>query len=156
LISACLLGEACRYDGGSKPNERLRQWARTGDALALCPEQLGGLPTPRPAARIAGDGGEAVLAGRAEVLAESGASLSDAFRRGARETLRLARAAGCTLAVLKERSPSCGVGELKAQGKVRPGRGVTAALLAREGLTLVSDEDPQLANLLRDADETTP
>jgi uncharacterized protein YbbK (DUF523 family) len=150
LVSACLIGSHCRYDGGSKPSALLRKLALRGRVLPLCPEQLGGLTTPRPPASIADGDGEAVLVGRAEVLGPAGEVLSDAFRRGATRTLALARGQGCRVAVLKERSPSCGVCRLSSPEGSRKGRGVTAALLADAGLQLISDEDRQLAKRLEE------
>ncbi len=147
LASACLIGARCRYDGGGKPRRLLVEMARRGLVLPLCPEQLGGLPTPRPPAELVDGLGEDVLAGRARVLDVLGADRSEAFRRGARETLTRARHHGCRLAVLKERSPSCGVCRL-ADG--REGRGVTAALLAADGFDLISDEDEDLARRLEE------
>ena len=147
LVSACLIGVRCRYDGGSKPRRLLVEMARRGLVLPLCPEQLGGLSTPRVPAELVGGTGEEVLAGEARVVDRSGVDRSEAFRLGARETLSRARRHGCRLAVLKERSPSCGVCRL-ADG--REGLGVTAALLAAEGLDLMSDEDENLARRLEE------
>lgn len=150
LVSACLIGAHCRYDGGSKPVALMREQARLGRILPLCPEQLGGLPTPRPPATLVDADGTEVLEGRADVLGPDGESLGDAFRRGAAATLSLARSRGCRLAVLKERSPSCGVCRLSSPEGDREGRGVTAALLASAGMELISDEDSQLASRLQE------
>ncbi|MBN2170557.1 MAG: DUF523 domain-containing protein [Candidatus Krumholzibacteriota bacterium] len=149
LVSACLLGLRCRYDGAARPLPLLLDYASRGPVMPACPEQLGGLATPRPAAWIEpGADGDAVLDGRARVLALGPAGEEDrsaAFRRGAEETLALARLGGCRAALLKERSPSCGVWQLSCEGHVERGRGVTAALLSRAGLTLLGDEMPDLA-----------
>ncbi len=121
-----------------------------GRVLPLCPEQLGGLPTPRSPARITGGNGDEVLAGKAEVLGPAGEAMSAAFLLGASRTLTLASRYGCREAVLKERSPSCGVSRLSNPEGSREGRGVTAAMLATAGLRLISDEDKQLASRLRE------
>ena len=102
LVSACLLGCACRYDGQSKPNPLVQELARRGLAVPVCPEQLGGLPTPRKPSERRGD----------RVVMSDGRDVTAEYRRGAEETLRLARLYGCTAAVLKERSPSCGCGRI--------------------------------------------
>ena len=145
LVSACLLGTACRYDGGSKPADAVlrvvsRHRADGGQVVAVCPEELGGLGTPRPPAELSGGAGLAVLDGRARVLrTEDGADVTAEFVAGAEEALR--RGAGASRAILKARSPSCGCGETYRDGAVRPGDGVFGALLRREGLALQTDED---------------
>ena len=98
LISACLLGAACRYDGGSNPVLSVEALMGRCQLVPVCPEQLGGLPTPRePAERTEGG-----------VVTKTGADVSAQFQRGAEQALHLARIFGCKKAVLKERSPSCG------------------------------------------------
>ena len=144
LVSACLLGVECRFDGGSKPRDILRRLAAEGRALPVCPEQLGGLPTPRPPAEILGGGGDEVLGGQAAVLDSEGRDVSAEFLSGARRSLELARLFGCRKAVLKERSPSCGLSRLRAGEDLIEGRGVAAALLVEEGIEAVSDEYPDL------------
>lgn len=147
LVSACLAGVRCRYDGGACPDPAVVDLVRRGRALPVCPEQLGGLPTPRRPAEIRGGAGADVLEGRARVVTASGADVTDAFLRGAEETLRLARLSGAEGAILKARSPSCGVGAVydgSFTGRLRPGDGVAAALLRRAGITLRSGEPPTL------------
>ena len=104
LVSACLLGVACRYDGASKglPDSVLRELMARHTLVPACPEQLGGLPTPRaPSERLG-----------SRVVARTGADVTDAYTRGAQQTLALAQRFGCTAALLKQRSPSCGKGEI--------------------------------------------
>ena len=117
LVSACLLGVACRYDGAS-----------------ACPEQLGGLPTPRaPSERLG-----------SRVVARTGADVTDAYTRGAQQTLAIAQRFGCTAALLKQRSPSCGKGEIydgTFTGTLTPGDGVTAALLSAHGIRVYGEDD---------------
>ncbi|MBX6396005.1 MAG: DUF523 domain-containing protein [Alicyclobacillaceae bacterium] len=143
LVSACLVGCRCRYDGSSREDPRLESLVAEGKAVPVCPEQMGGLPTPRPPAQIVGGDGEDVLEGRAKVLTEEGVDVTPAFIRGAEETLRMARRVGATRAVLKERSPSCGSAVIydgTFSGATRKGRGVAAALLERHGVQVLSEE----------------
>lgn len=110
--------------------------------LPVCPEQLGGLPTPRPPAEIVGGSGEDVLDGTARVLTCDGIDITDNYLRGAREVLRLAQLAGAQEVILKERSPSCASCEIydgSFTGKLKAGCGVTTALLRRNGFRVVSD-----------------
>lgn len=138
LVSACLADVRCRYDGAAKPTPAL---AGRGGVLALCPEVAGGLGVPREPAEIVGGDGEDVLAGRARVVTRGGRDVTAEFVRGAESVLDLARRSGVRLAVLKARSPSCGSGTLAAAGgATRPGTGVLAALLRRNGIEVVSDE----------------
>jgi len=141
LISRCLLGEPCRYDGQSKPVPAVEELRRAGHTLIpVCPEVLGGLPTPRPPAECQLDG---------RVVNREGTDVSAQYRSGAEQALAIARASGCTAAVLKAKSPSCGSREIYDGTFSRtliPGQGVTARLLQDAGL-LVLDED-QLGCLL--------
>lgn len=132
LVSACLLGVRCRYDGGSKPQEPLLRLMEKYTLIPVCPEQLGGLSTPRlPSERIAD-----------RVVMNDGTDVTEAYRRGAEEALRLARLFGCRLAVLKERSPSCGSGTIydgSFSGRLTGGDGVTAALLRENGIAVYGE-----------------
>jgi len=143
LVSACLLGRACRYDGASKPNDAVRAAVDAARAagqavVPVCPEEAGGLGTPRPAATLVGGDGAAVWAGAAAVQrVADGADLTAAFQAGARACAR----PGATAAILKARSPSCGVGCTGRDGGTGPGDGVFAALLRARGVALCTDED---------------
>ena len=141
LISACLVGVECRYDGGTKDDPRWRRLVETGEAIPVCPEQLGGLPTPRRPSEIESGDGKDVLAGRVRVVDSDGIDRTDAFLKGAGEALRIARISGADEAILKERSPSCGCREIHRNGEVVPGMGVTAALFESEGIAVHSDEE---------------
>ncbi|MFP2906687.1 DUF523 domain-containing protein [Pyxidicoccus sp. 3LFB2] len=142
LVSACLLGEACRYDGRSQRSERVLAALAGKEVVPVCPEVASGLPTPRPPVDLSGGTGVDVWAGRARALErEAGIDRTDAFQRGARLALEAARRFGATVALLKEKSPSCGSQRVYEAGKLRPGEGITAALLRSEGLTVLSDED---------------
>ena len=132
LISACLLGARCRYDGASKGHPLVERLAERHTLVPVCPEQLGGLATPRPPAERRGD----------RVVTKDGADVTEAYCRGAEETLRLCRLLGCEAAVLKERSPSCGYGEIydgTHSGTLTAGDGVTAALLAANGIPVYGE-----------------
>lgn len=138
VVSACLAGVRCRHDGGSKPDPRIVELVRQGRALLVCPEQLGGLPTPRPPANI-------VPGKRTRVLTEGGDDVTEQFERGAAEAVRLARLAGVQEAILKERSPSCGTRQVWQQSpgedpRLGPGEGITAARLRNAGVRLDSEE----------------
>lgn len=134
LVSGCLLGLGCRYNGERKGDERVMKLL-TGEGIMMipvCPEQMGGLPTPRePSERR--DGGVWTIKGE-EVTAQ--------FRHGAEEVLRLAKMYGCSRAILKEHSPSCGSGKIydgSFTGKVTDGDGVAAELLKRNGIEVVGE-----------------
>lgn len=145
LVSACLLGRDCRYDGRSKPASavirQVESWRADGDeVVAVCPEELGGLGTPRPAAELRGGDGAAFWLGGARVLrVEDGVDVSAEFQRGAERALRLGE--GAVEAVLKARSPSCGCGVTEIDGEKRSGDGVFAARLRALGLRLRTDEE---------------
>jgi uncharacterized protein YbbK (DUF523 family) len=151
LISACLVGEPTRFDGTAVPCEtaEIARWRAEGRLLPVCPEVAGGCPAPRPPAEIEPAGtAEAVLAGRARVRDASGADVSEAFMRGAEATLETARRAGARLAVLKDRSPSCGstvVHDGTFSGRTIAGRGLTAELLERHGIRVFSEAQTEAA-----------
>lgn len=143
LVSACLAGCLCRYDQQRVVCDAVREMITKGQAIPVCPEQMGGLPTPRPPAEIVGGTGEDVLDGRARVMDVNGRDVTAAFVAGAQETLKLAQLVGATTVILKERSPSCGscaIYDGSFSGAQRPGQGVTAALLRRHAIRVESDE----------------
>jgi uncharacterized protein YbbK (DUF523 family) len=134
VVSACLAGAKCRYDGNAVPCRYVMQLMQEGQALPVCPEQLGGLPTPRTSAEIVG--------GR--VMTRDNTDLTDTFEKGAEEALRLALLAGCDEAILKSNSPSCGYGRVydgTFTGKKKEGKGVFAALLEKNGIKIYTDEE---------------
>ncbi len=143
LVSACLLGVHCRYDGSTNPATGLQQLARRYRIVPVCPEQLGGLPTPRPPAEFSGGDGRAVLEGRACLQTASGEDVTEAFLRGAREAVRLGKLAGARVAILKERSPSCGVCHVYCRGRLIEGQGVTTALLVEHGFEVIPLDPPK-------------
>ena len=144
LVSACLLGRRCRYDGDHERDEALlRSLAARGErAVPFCPEEEGGLGTPRPAATIVGSAAD-VLEGTGRVVTREGTDVTAGFVAGARGALRRCRDEGIDTAYLKERSPSCGVRATNVDGERARGSGVTATLLQREGIRTVGAEGPR-------------
>jgi len=140
LISACLLGVRCRYDGASKVHPEVQALMERHTLVPVCPEQLGGLPTPRIPAERQGE----------TVRTREGGDVTEAYCRGAEEVLRLCRVFGCEAAVLKERSPSCGSGEIydgSFTGTLTAGDGVTAQLLKAHGIPVYGES--QIDQLLK-------
>ena len=137
LVSACLLGCPCRYDGAAKADPRVLALMERHTLIPVCPEQLGGLPTPRlPSERREGS-----------VFDRGGKDVTVQYRQGAEEVLRLARLYGCTHAVLKERSPSCGNGQIydgSFSHVLVPGSGVAAELLAQNGITVLGESQADI------------
>jgi uncharacterized protein YbbK (DUF523 family) len=125
LVSGCLLGLNTRYDGLAKPSPACRRELAGAIWIPVCPEQLGGLPTPRIPADLVGGQGAEVLNDRAKVITRNGEDVTEQFIRGARQVLRIALEQQVAGAFLKSGSPSCGAGEVL---------GVTAALLKRNGI----------------------
>lgn len=144
IISACLIGCECRYDQKSCLDHELEQLLREGKAIPVCPEQMGGLPTPRPPAEIAGGDGFDVLDGRARIVDQQGNDVTDEYLAGAHQALKMAKTVGATSAILKENSPSCGssfVYDGTFSGKKVDGVGLTAALFKRHGIEVQSEKD---------------
>lgn len=142
LVSACLAGLEVRYNGTHCIDQRITRLVEAGKAIIICPELLGGFSTPREPAEIVGGNGEDVLAGKAKVVEKSGEDLTESYIKGAYATLEQAKKLQVTTVVLKEYSPSCGTmfiynGEFK--GKEILGNGVTAALLKKEGIEVISE-----------------
>lgn len=152
LVSSCLAGKACRYDGTSCLQERIQQLSEDNLAIMVCPEQIGGLPTPREPAEIVGGTGEDVLNGKAEVITKSGANVTKQFISGASKTLEIAKEINPSVIILKENSPSCGssfIYDGSFAGMKKSGDGVTAALLKKEGFTVISENHYLDAESLR-------
>ena len=134
LVSACLLGENCKYSGGNNYSPAAAALGARFELIPVCPEQLGGLPTPRIPAERVGD----------RVLNRAGEDVTEAFRRGAEKALETALAQGIKRALLQERSPSCGceaVYDGTFSGMLVPGQGVTAQLLREHGVETTSRPD---------------
>ncbi|MBP3501636.1 MAG: DUF523 domain-containing protein [Oscillospiraceae bacterium] len=136
LVSACLLGVRCRYDGKSKPHPAVERLMEQHTLIPVCGEILGGLPTPRVSAERQG----------ARVVTADGCDVTAAYRRGAEEVLRLAERYGCKAAILKERSPSCGSGRIydgTFTGTLTDGWGVTAELLRDHGICVIGESEAE-------------
>ena len=134
LVSKCLLGENCRYDGNNNKNEKVIEFLKGKTVIAVCPEELGGLPTPRDPAEI--KGGEVVL--------KSGGIVTDRCRIGAQKVLFIAKESHVDLCILKEKSPSCGSGVIYDGTFTRTpakGDGIAAAALKKEGIKVVGESE---------------
>ncbi len=134
LVSACLLGVCCRYDGESKPNAEIIKLREKFILIPICPEVDGGLPTPRTPSERVGD----------RVLMRDGRDVTDNYQNGAKEALRLARQFDCRAAILKARSPSCGKGQIydgSFSGTLCDGDGVCAQLLIENGISVYTEEE---------------
>jgi uncharacterized protein YbbK (DUF523 family) len=140
-VSACLLGIHCRYNGGHKRNTKVLAFLEDQLVVPVCPELISGLPLPRPPAEISSGDGRAVLAGEARVKLAEGTDVTEAFLRGAREAVQWVELSRATHAILKERSPSCGVNQIYRQGQLVPGSGIFTALLRQSGIEVISEEE---------------
>jgi len=143
VVSSCLAGYEVRYNATDSVNEIIQRMVQEKKAVAVCPELLGGFSTPRESAEIIGGDGDDVLNGTARVVEKSGRDVTEMYLEGARIALRKAQEVNAEVIVLKEYSPSCGSamiynGEFK--GNKRTGNGVTTALLRRNGIRVISEE----------------
>jgi uncharacterized protein YbbK (DUF523 family) len=143
LVSACLLGLPTRYDGKAKRSQAVIDYLQREKLMPVpvCPEQLAGMTTPRAKTAFHSGDGHDVVHGVGSVVSEIGQPMNDVFRRGAQLALQVARLCGCQRALLKERSPSCGVHRIYRGNEQVPGAGVTAALLIEAGIEIISEED---------------
>jgi uncharacterized protein YbbK (DUF523 family) len=149
LVSACLVGISCRYDGENKLSNKVIKLLEDEELLPICPEQLGGLPTPREPSGILNGGGEDVIDGKGRVYNAKGEDVTEIFVKGAYEVLKLARLYEIKDAILKQQSPSCGCGETQQMkyengkyiNRTIKGDGVTAALLKRNNIRIATEED---------------
>lgn len=151
-VSACLLGTACRFDGQAKPCEAALRLAELPGVtvVPICPEEAGGLPTPRTASEIVGAG-----EGR-RVIDRAGTDRTPAFELGAQKTLELVGSSGCALAMLKAKSPSCGIGRIydgSFTGALVPGNGIAAQLLIDHGITVIDERELGELEALRNTPE---
>ncbi|MHB9863609.1 2-thiouracil desulfurase family protein [Streptomyces sp. YIM S03343] len=139
LVSACLRGVPCRFDGRHKASSAVEEAVTGREVVSFCPEVAGGLTTPRRPAELVGGDGHDVLDGTARVVEDTGRDVTAEFVDGARRALAAARHAGCAEALLMPRSPSCGRGVVydgSFAGELVTGDGVTAALLERNGIAV--------------------
>jgi len=138
LISACLLGINCKYNGGNNNSEKALELVKEGNAIPICPEQLGGLKTPRPPAEIK------IINGQKHVTNQEGEDVTSSFQKGAEEVLKLAKKLNIHQAILKSKSPSCGKGKIyngNFEGKIVDGNGITAQLLMDNGIEVLTMEE---------------
>ena len=134
LVSACLLGIPCRYDGKRKPCESVIALQSTHRLIPVCPEEMGGLPTPRTPSEIVGN----------RVLMKDGRDVTANYLAGAEKALAIAKESNCDTAILKERSPSCGCGKIYSghfDGQLIDGNGITAALLLKHGIRVLGESE---------------
>ena len=134
LCSACLLGIKCRYDGKSKSDEKVIELSKKEVLIPVCPEQLGGLPTPREPSEQKGN----------NVITQSGKDVTESFLRGAEEVLKLAKLLNIKEGILKQKSPSCGCGKIydgTFSKNLIKGDGITTALLKRNGIKVITEEN---------------
>ena len=152
LVSSCLIGKNCAYDGKNRYSGAVLALCKKYGYVDICPEVAGGLPIPREAHEINGGSGEDVLDGKCTVIAPSGEDISAYFVRGAEITLEKAVADSVTLAIMKARSPSCGSGKIYAGSfdrELKEGNGVAAALLIRNGIPVLTEEEiPEAVRIL--------
>ena len=144
IVSACLLGLNTRYDGTTNAHALIQKYSCSGKFIPICPEQLGGLPTPRVPVEIIGGTGQDVLSGRCAIQGEQGEVVTTEFILGAKEILKIVKMVTVTAAILKERSPSCGVNYIydgSFSHRIKSGQGVTAAILIEHNIPIYSEED---------------
>ena len=138
LVSACLAGVNCKYDGGNNYNEKIMELVKKGEAILVCPEQLGGLSTPRTPSEIVNKNGKRY------VFMKDGTDVTENYENGANEVLKLAKALNINKAILKAKSPSCGCGVIYdgtfTKNKI-PGNGITTELLIDNGIEVITEED---------------
>ena len=149
LCSACLLGVRCRYDGKYKPHKKVVALSKKEILIPVCPEQLGGLKTPRTASGILGGDGKNVLSGKAKVINRKGEDWTANYLRGAKEALKIAKLFMIKGAILKEGSPSCGSKEAfqwrkvgnKLSNRRLKGKGVTTIIFEKNGIKVISENE---------------
>lgn len=134
LVSACLLGIGCRYDGKCKPNEDVIKLSEEHNLVPFCPEIYGGLQTPRVPSEIVGE----------KVLNAEGEDVTEQYSKGAEEALKTAKMFGCEVAIMKEKSPSCGNGLVhngKFDGGLIEGDGITVRILKKNGISVFGESE---------------
>lgn len=144
MVSACLAGIKCKYNGGHNFIPAIASLVKEGKAIPVCPESLGNLPIPRPPAEIENGNGYEVLEGKTRVINNQGQDVTNAFCEGAKATLSKALKIKPKIIILKEKSPSCGskfIYNGKFNNTIKPGQGVTTALLRKHGFKVISEKD---------------
>lgn len=143
LVSSCLLGLATRYDGTDNFCQTVIDYLADQDItpIPICPEQLAGMPTPRLKCWFRSGDGHAVINGSGSICDESGHLVTKTFLHAAQQSHKIAKLTDCKLAILKQRSPSCGSRQIYQHGQLINGMGVTAALLLESGIKILSEEE---------------
>jgi len=144
IVSACLMGKSCFYDGSTKCIPEIKYLVDTGLAVALCPEELSGFKAPRPPIEIFAGTGEDVLKGKAYIFNKEGKDVTINIIKGSKEFLDIAKECGVKEAILKARSPCCGKDKIydgTFKNRLRKGNGITAALLLQSGIRVITDEE---------------
>ena len=139
IVSACLIGVKCRYDGENVPDQKLEELYRSGQAIPICPELLGGLPCPRPCCEMVKQDH-----GSSKIFNQYDEDVTDAFILGANKTLGVCKAFGISTAILKSKSPSCGYGKIydgTFSGNLIDGNGITGELLAKNGIRILNESN---------------
>lgn len=143
-VSSCLLGVNCKYNGDNNKNDKIIDYLKDKEYIIVCPEQLGGLTTPRFPSEIEINNGNDVLEGKSKVISVKGVDVTDNFIKGATEALKIAKMYNVTEAILKESSPSCGVNFIydgSFTGKKIEGFGVTTALFKNNNISVKSEKE---------------
>lgn len=144
LVSACLLGINCKYNGDNNKDFKVLEYLKDKEFIIVCPEQLGGMSTPRDPSEIIRLDGDAVINGETSVITNKRLDVTRKFKLGANETLKIAKLYNCKEAILKEGSPSCGSNYIydgTFTGKKRDGIGVTTSLLKHNGIKVISEKE---------------
>lgn len=144
LVSACLLGINCKYNGDNNKDLKVLEYLKDKEFIIVCPEQLGGMSTPRDPSEIIRLDGDAVINGETSVITNKRLDVTRKFKLGANETLKIAKLYNCTEAILKEGSPSCGSNYIydgTFTSKKRDGIGVTTSLLKHNGIKVISEKE---------------
>lgn len=145
LVSACLAGVNCRYNGKNSEDKRISDLVKRGKAISICPELLSGLSIPRACCELILDNN-----GNEKIVTEDGRDFTEQFQEAAEKTLEIAKIIGIEKAILQSRSPSCGYGLIydgKFSGELKEGNGLTAKLLAQNGIKVYTENDMDKLNL---------
>ena len=147
IVSACLLGVKCRFDGESKLDKKIADIAKQYSVISVCPEVLGGLPIPRHPAEISDGDGRDVLEGNSSVVQlKNKRNVTDNYIEGAERVIKAVKSRDIKFAIFKERSPSCGVSNIYRDGELVEGVGVATAALMKENIKVYSEESPEIVN----------
>lgn len=144
LVSACLIGINCKYNGYNNKNEKVIHYLKDKQFIIACPEQLGGMSTPRDPSEIIELDTDDIIKGQTSVISNKSLDVTNKFKQGAKETLKIANIYNCKEAILKDGSPSCGSSYIydgTFSSKKIDGVGVTTALLINNGIKVISEKE---------------